>query len=105
MSGRLSIRIGAALFVALLACGYLLGGAPAVLGLALVAVAVVAGYTYSPSWRAARRPVRGPGWGVRLRPRAWSGVRIRHQGDGHVLHHERAHGEGVEDLMEAEPPR
>ncbi|GGO82998.1 hypothetical protein GCM10012280_10910 [Wenjunlia tyrosinilytica] len=103
MTGNL--RVGGALCVALFAGGYLLGGGPAVLGLALVAAAVVAGYSWSPSWRATHRLVAGarPRTGVSLP--VWSGVRIGHERDAHVVDHERADGQGMEHLVEAEPPR
>jgi hypothetical protein len=111
VDGRFGGRIAAALCGALFAGGYLIGGVPAVVGLAVVAVAVVAGYVYSPSWKVEDRlGGRGGRW-PRGRARmpsgapGGSGVRIRHQRDAHVVHHEGGQGEGVEHLMEAEPPR
>ncbi|GAB2589576.1 hypothetical protein GCM10027168_23070 [Streptomyces capparidis] len=134
---------------ALLAAGFLLGGAAAVLGLALVGAAVVAGYASSPS-RATHRTVHaaltsgtcprcgpargtlavrrgGPAvpaawapYGMPLagvagpgaprpgrcgRGPAWSGVRIGDDRNAHVVRYERRQGEGVEHLVEAEPPR
>jgi hypothetical protein len=128
MGGGMRGRAAAGFCGVLLAGGYLVGGAPAVLGLALVAVAVVAGYVYSPSWKAGDRPggsggrwFRGPrppsrGSGAGGAPGVpgparvpgapeVSGVRIGHERDADVVHHEGGQGEGVEDLMEAEPPR
>lgn len=100
-------------FVALGLCvvlGFLAGGPLAVF---VVVAAGVAALTWrvSVASRPARplggRSARGvgarvTGAGVRVRG---SGVLVGHQGDADIVHDEGRQGEGVEDLVEAEPPR
>ncbi len=100
----------AALAAALCVGGFLLGGgalvsALVVTGLAVLTWQVAAASRPRPRWRG--RPAGGPagGSGVpAVRRRAASGVRIRHEGDADVVHDKGRQREGVEDLMEAEPP-
>lgn len=83
--------------------GFLAGGAFVVFVVVSAGVAVLA-------WRVAvaSRPPRPPGM-RRARPRArgyWgSGVLVGHQRDADVVHDESREREGVEDLVEPEPPR
>ncbi|GGU77985.1 hypothetical protein GCM10010211_49920 [Streptomyces albospinus] len=101
----------AAVAAALCVGGFLVGGgalvsALVVAGVGLLTWQVAAASRPRPRWRG--RPVGGPagGSGVpAVRGRAASGVRIRHERDADVVHDEGRQGEGVEDLMEAEPPR
>ncbi len=108
---RPAIHGCAAFAAALCVGGYLLGGESLVTALVLAGVAVLAWRVAAasrprPGWRGGMtgRPVGGPGT-PRARVRPASGVRIRDERDADVVHHEGREGEGVEDLMEAEPPR
>lgn len=86
--------------------GYLAGGTAVVLALVLAGVAAL-------TWQVAAASRPRPRWGriaggggtAAGGPAPVSGVRIGHQRDAHVVHDEGREGEGVEDLMEAEPPR
>lgn len=96
------MTVMAVLLVAVMCVGgYVLAGEAAVVALVLAAVGSLA-------WRVAvasrPRPLRG---GARRRSPgdAASGVRIGHQRDAHVVRDEGGQREGVEHLMEAEPPR
>lgn len=116
---RPAIHVYAALAAALCVGGFLVGGGLLVTALVLAGLAVL-------TWRVAVASRPRPGWGAagaggsggrsggrpgggpsgsatRLRPA--SAVRIRDERDAHVVHDEGREGEGVEDLMEAEPPR
>lgn len=101
----------AALAAALCVGGYLLGGGLLVTALVLAGVAVLAWQVAAaarprPGGRGAviGRPAGRPGVEVtRVRPA--SGMCICDERDADVVHHEGRQGEGVEDLMEAEPPR
>lgn len=96
--------------LAVLVAGLCVGGY-VVVGEAAVLTVVLAGVA-SLAWRvaAASRPRPARGRRVRAgrpsRPASGpSGVRIGHQRDAHVVRDEGGQGEGVEDLVEAEPPR
>lgn len=83
--------------------GFLLGGTAVVLALVLAGVAAL-------TWQVAAASRPRPRWGriagsAAVVPGPASGVRIGHQRDADVVHDEGREGEGVEDLMEAEPPR
>lgn len=108
-------HVYAALAAALCVGGYLVGGGPLVTalvlaGLAALAWQVAAASRPRPAGRraAAGRPQERPagrpdGPAAPIRP--GSAMRIRDQRDADVVHDEGGKGEGVEDLMEAEPPR
>ncbi|AIA05623.1 hypothetical protein DC74_5159 [Streptomyces noursei] len=112
---RPAIHVYAALAAALCVGGFLVGGGLLVTALVLAGLAVLtwrvaAASRPRPGWGAAGagrpggRPGGGPsGSATRIRPA--SAVRIRDERDAHVVHDEGREGEGVEDLMEAEPPR
>ncbi len=101
----------AALAAVLCVAGFMLGGgmlvtALVVAGLALLTWRVAAASRPRAGWRgvAAGRPGRHPAVPfAQVRPA--SGMRIRHERDADVVHDERREREGVEDFMEAEPPR
>ncbi len=101
----------AALAAALCVAGFLLGGgmlvtALVVAGLAVLTWRVAAASLPRAGWRGAvaGRPSRRPAVPfAQVRPA--SAMCIRHQRDADVMHDERRKREGVEDLMEAEPPR
>ncbi len=97
-----------AVVLAAAACvgGFLLGGTAVVLALVLAGVAALTWQVAAAS-RPRPRGDRGAGGAgsARLAPEVVSDVRIGDQRDAHVVHDERRQGEGVEDLMEAEPPR
>ncbi len=111
---RPAIHVYAALAAALCVGGFLVGGGLLVTVLVLAGLAVL-------TWRVAAASRPRPGWGAagagRPGGRAGGGpdgsatripasaVRIRDERDAHVVHDEGREGEGVEDLMEAEPPR
>ncbi|GCB93296.1 hypothetical protein SALB_06077 [Streptomyces noursei] len=112
---RPAIHVYAALAAALCVGGFLVGGGLLVTALVLAGLAVLtwrvaAASRPRPGWGAAGagrpggRPGGGPG-GSATRIRPASAVRIRDERDAHVVHDEGREGEGVEDLMEAEPPR
>lgn len=105
------MHVYTAFAAALCVGGFLLGGGLLVTALVLAGLAALTWHVAAASrprprgrrvavGRAERRPV-GPV--ARLRPA--SGMRIRDERDTDVVHDEGRKGEGVEDLMEAEPPR
>ncbi|GAA2665135.1 hypothetical protein GCM10009864_37600 [Streptomyces lunalinharesii] len=112
---RPAMHVYAALAAALCVGGFLVGGGLLVTALVLAGLAVLtwrvaAASRPRPGWGAAGvgRPGRRPGGrrdGSTTRIRSDSAVRIRDERDAHVVHDEGREGEGVEDLMEAEPPR
>ncbi len=116
---RPAIHVYAALAAALCVGGYLVGGGLLVTALVLAGLAVLTWRVAAASrprpgggaagagrsgGRSGGRPGGGPdGSATRIRPA--SAVRIRDERDAHVVHDEGRESEGVEDLMEAEPPR
>lgn len=113
---RSTFNVLAFVVASLCVAGFLIGGAAVVLGVVVVGVAaltckVAAASKPRPLRRSRSRGLRGSGRKARsasLEGGWWetgerSAVLIGHQRDPDIVHDERPDGEGVEDLVEAEP--
>ncbi|GHC66960.1 hypothetical protein GCM10010507_51120 [Streptomyces cinnamoneus] len=104
-----ALNVLAVLVAGLCVGGYVLAGELAVLTVVLAGVGSLAWRVAAASRPRPGRARRSPGAlrfpGVHRSSGVSSGVRIGHERDAHVVGDERGQREGVEHLVEPEPPR